>query len=211
MRVIATNIGKAVSVEWNGKMIKTGIFKAPQQKPLFLEKEDVVDDVVVDRKYHGGVDKACYTYSSDHYNFWKERYPTLDWDWGMFGENLTIEGLDESKIKLGSIYSIGEALVQVSQPRIPCFKLGIRFNDSKVVKEFIQASYPGIYLKVLQPGSVKVGDEMLLKEQPCGSSSVLDVHSLFGVNKGNRLLLKTAIKEPFLAESYKKSLLKHLQ
>ncbi|MGK0384868.1 MAG: MOSC domain-containing protein YiiM [Bacteroidia bacterium] len=98
MKVKSVNRGEARLVDWRGKKVSTGIFKYPVEGAIFLGTEDVVDDDVVDRKYHGGVDKAVYAYSADHYPFWKEQYPALDWSLGMFGENLTIEGLDESRM-----------------------------------------------------------------------------------------------------------------
>jgi len=116
MKVIATNIGESTTVDWRGRKIQTGIFKYPIDEPIFLKKEDVVRDTVIDRKHHGGEFKACYLFSSDYYNDWKNNYPDLDWDWGMFGENLTIEGLDENKLFIGDIYQIGDAIVQITEP-----------------------------------------------------------------------------------------------
>jgi len=133
MDIISTNIGSPVLVEWNGQQIETGIYKYSTHSPIFLGEEDVFEDHVINRKYHGGPDKACYLYSANHYPFWKDKFPKLDWQWGMFGENLTVEGLDESKVKIGDVYRIGTAVVQVSQPRQPCFKLGIRFEDQIAV------------------------------------------------------------------------------
>ena len=177
MKVISVNRGEARLVKWRGKNVRTGIFKYPVDGAIFLGTEDVVDDAVVDRKYHGGVDMAVYAYSADHYPFWKQRFPNSDWSLGMFGENLTIEGLDESKMHIGSLYQLGEAQVQVCQPRQPCFKLGIRFGTQKVLKPFINSPYSGIYFRVTQPGSVKVGDEMKLLTDEPKSPTVAEVFS----------------------------------
>ena len=165
-------------VKWRGKSVKTGIFKYPVAEAIFLGTEDVVNDAVVDRKYHGGVDMAVYAYSADHYPFWKERFPNSDWSLGMFGENLTIEGLDESKMRIGSLYQLGEAQVQVCQPRQPCFKLGIRFGTQKVLKPFINTPYSGIYFRVIQTGSVKVGDELKLLTDEQKSPTIAEVFAL---------------------------------
>ncbi len=175
MKVISANRGEAQLVKWRGKSVKTGIFKHPVAEAIFLGTEDVVNDAVVDRKYHGGVDMAVYAYSADHYPFWKERFPNSDWSLGMFGENLTIEGLEESKMRIGSLYQLGEAQVQVCQPRQPCFKLGIRFGTQKVLKPFINSPYSGIYFRVLQTGSVKVGDELNLLADESESPTVAEV------------------------------------
>ncbi len=170
MHLVSTNVGDAATITFNGKEIRTGIFKHQVNGPIRLGKEDVETDAVVDRRYHGGIDKACYLYSADHYPFWKEQYPDLDWAWGMFGENLTVSGLDESTLHVGDTFRIGTATVQVSQPRQPCFKLGVRFGDPDVVRRFIEAGKPGAYVRVLEEGAVKIGDalepEVLKSENP---------------------------------------------
>lgn len=125
MEIVSTNLGQKRIIEYNGQEVFTGMYKYPVKEPLSLEKTDVKGDDVIDRKYHGGIDKACYLYSSTHYDFWKTRYPNLNWVWGMFGENLSISNLDEANVLIGDIYQIGTAKVQVTQPRQPCYKLAI--------------------------------------------------------------------------------------
>jgi len=155
MKVISTNIAEIQTIKFRGQNVKTGIFKYATAEGIFLGKEDVGKDNVVDRKYHGGEDKACYLYATNHYEYWQKLHPDLKFDLGMFGENLSIENLDESKIYIGDIYQLGEAKVQISQPREPCFKLGARFGTQKVVHQFLKADFPGIYIRVLQEGKVK--------------------------------------------------------
>lgn len=178
MKVISTNIGDSVTFEWKGKKEQTGIFKYPTSKGLFLRQNDVKDDTIIDRVHHGGLNKACYLFSSDYYSYWKNLYPDLIWDWGMFGENLTIEGLDEFNVRVGDIYKIGEALVQVSQPREPCYKLGIRFGTQKILKEFIAHNHPGTYVKILEEGTVKTGDDVVLIERSSNSLTVQQFYEL---------------------------------
>src|SRR5690606_29793566 len=127
MKVISTNGGERRSVRWSGKMYETGIFKFPVKEGISLGFSDVVGDAVVDRKYHGGEDKACYAFSKDEYSFWENRYPKIEFTDGMFGENLTIEGLNETELFIGDTFQIGDAIIQVSEPRQPCVKLNIRF------------------------------------------------------------------------------------
>lgn len=206
MKIISTNIGRMREISWRGQKIITGIFKEPVFEPLFLGKDGVNKDHVSDRKHHGGSDKACYLYSADHYSYWKKLYPDLNWQWGLFGENLTVEGLDEGDMMIGDIYQIGEAKVQVSQPRLPCYKLGIRMESSKVVKEFLNSPYPGVYLRTLEEGHVKVGDVFKLIESAKNGISVREVYSLFSSNKLNFELKGLAINDQFLAESIKKDL-----
>jgi MOSC domain-containing protein YiiM len=208
MQIISTNIGKPVTVEWRGQQLQTGIYKYPVNSPIFLDIEDVENDHVLDRRYHGGTDKACYLYSADHYQFWQLKYPLNDWSLGMFGENLTVAGLDESEIKIGDCFQIGEAVVQVSQPRQPCFKLGIRFGDQSVVDTFWESQFPGVYVRLLKSGNVKTGDELILIERNQDSLSVAQVFSIFRNKRSNMELIKRAIDEPFLADSCRKDIRK---
>ncbi|NOU58608.1 MOSC domain-containing protein [Marinifilum caeruleilacunae] len=208
MKVVSTNKGKSVEINYHGKIVKTGIYKYPVKEGIFLGKEDVKDDSVIDRRYHGGIDKACYWYSEKHYEFWQKRFPDLDWKFGMFGENLSISELDEGEIKIGDIYEIGECLVQVSQPRQPCYKLNYRFDCDTMVKEFIQAGFPGVYIRVLQEGMIREGDELILKERKPGSLSVREVYQLLYQLDKDPELLKKALDDVALAESCRRDLSK---
>lgn len=192
MKVIATNIGKAKTVEWRGRKIQTGIYKYPVEKPLLLQKEDVANDTVIDRKHHGGEHKACYLFASDYYEDWKEKYPDLKWDWGMFGENLTIEGLDENKLFIGDIYKLGEALVQITEPRQPCHKLGIRFENQAVIQEFIDYGHPGTYIKIIKEGLVKRGDALVLNQSLNNGLTVQQYNLLVNSRKKDLELVKLA-------------------
>lgn len=156
MKIISTNLGTRKTVDWKGTILETGIFKYPVAS-IYLEKVAVKNDAIVDRECHGGVNKAVYAYSVDHYAFWKNLYPNLDWDFGMFGENLSVEGLDETKIHIGDSFKIGDAIVEVTEPREPCVKLGMRFKDAKIVKKFWKESKSGVYFKIIQPGTVTKG------------------------------------------------------
>ena len=210
MKIISTNIAKPTTIEWQGQKVETGIYKYAVNNPFFLGFEDVVNDHVIDRRYHGGSDKACYLYSADHYPFWQNKYPNQDWKWGMFGENLTVSGLSESEIRIGDRFQIGDAVVQVTQPRQPCFKLGVRFGDQSVVSDFWMLPYPGVYVRVLLPGEVKSGDEIILLESNPKSLSVSQVFSIFHSNNENLELMQKAIAEPFIAESCRRNIEKLL-
>ncbi|WP_318345848.1 MOSC domain-containing protein [Flagellimonas baculiformis] len=193
MKIISTNIGRPTKITWNGKETTTGIYKFPVQEPLFLDVEEVQGDTVADRKVHGGAYKACYLFASDHYPYWQEKYPDLDWDWGMFGENLTVEGLDESQIRIGNIYRLGSALVQISQPREPCYKLGIRFGDQNILKAFIEHGWPGTYLRILETGTVAVGDTMELVEESKNPLTTQQFYQLLFAKEKDKTLLQWAI------------------
>ncbi|NKI33457.1 MOSC domain-containing protein [Croceivirga thetidis] len=194
MKVISTNIANPTTVSWRGKEIKTGIFKNPVSHPLFLGKEDVANDTVIDRKHHGGEYKACYLFSSDYYEDWKIKYPQLNWQWGMFGENLTVEGLDENEIRIGNIYKIGSATVQVTEPRQPCFKLGIRFETQEVLKKFIDYGHPGTYVRILQEGEVAINDELELLEENQNAITVQEYNLIVNRMTNDSNLIQKAIE-----------------
>jgi len=210
MQIISTNIAKPATIEWRGQKVETGIYKYAVETPIFLGADDVMNDHVIDRRYHGGSDKACYLYSADHYPFWQNKYPNQDWKWGMFGENLTVSGLNESEIRIGDRFQIGRAVVQVTQPRQPCFKLGVRFGDQSVVSDFWTLPYPGVYVRVLSQGEVKTGDEMIRIESDPESLSISQVFSIFHHNRSNVELIQKAIAEPFIAESCRRDIEKLL-
>ena len=210
MKIIATNLGRATTITWNGKKESTGIYKYPTNTPIVLEKEQVANDTVADRRVHGGTFKACYLFAADHYPYWKEKYPELDWDWGMFGENLTVEGLDENELIIGSQYRLGDAIVQVTQPREPCYKLGIRFGTQKVLKEFIEHGHPGTYVKILKEGLVKTGDRMILVSQPTSSLTIKEFFELLFTKQKDKRLLELAIENEALPLSKRERLKKHL-
>ena len=169
MQVISTNIGSPKYLEWKGKIQRTGIFKEPTSGPIYLEKEQVRNDEISNRKVHGGLYKACYLFSADHYPYWKKLYPHLAWDYGMLGENLTVKGLDEEQIYVGDVYKIGSALVQITQPREPCATFGAKIGDQSILKKFIKHGRPGTYTSVIQEGEVIVGDQLELIERPKNS------------------------------------------
>lgn len=192
MKIVSTNIGKQTKFIWNGKEETTGIFKKPTGQPIFLTKNDVLSDEVSNRLNHGGYYKACYLFSVEQYPYWKELYPHLDWSWGMFGENLTVSGFDERDVYLGDIYKVGDALVQVSQYREPCYKLGHKFGTQKVLKQFIQHGFGGTYLSIIDEGYVNVDDEFILTERPKSSLTVADLFHLVHAKQKDQDLLKIA-------------------
>lgn len=176
MKVVSVNIGKKKTIVWKNKTFETGIFKNPVDDPIFLGEEDVLGDAVVDRKHHGGIDQAVYCYSEKHYSYFKALYPDLDWSFGMFGENITIDDLEEKEIVVGSTYQLGECLIEVTKPRQPCYKLGIRFGTPKIIKQFWNTTMSGIYFKVLKTGKVKIGDELILLVKPENALSIAAVY-----------------------------------
>ncbi|UWX54039.1 MOSC domain-containing protein [Maribacter litopenaei] len=212
MKVISTNVcNEPKTFIWNGAEEQTGIFKFPTSEKLFLTKSDVRKDTIINRVNHGGENKACYLFSAEQYPFWKEKYPKLDWNWGMFGENLTITGLDESKIRVGSIYKLGNALVQVSQPREPCYKLGIRFGTQQILKEFIDQNHPGTYVKITEEGEVSVGDELQLIQLSENTLTVQEFYQLMFMKEKPKELLHRFMENPAVPQYKKDRMQKFLE
>ena len=211
MKVVSVNIGEKKAVEWKGKTVFTGIYKYPVNQSIFLGETDVEGDHVDDREHHAGIHMACYIYSADHYPFWKEKYPELEWDHGMFGENITIEGLHESDFKLGDKYQLGTAVVQVSQPRKPCFKLGIRFGTQAILKDYINSDFPGIYLRVIEKGEVKIGDELILIERHPANISLLEAYHLqYDSTEADHERINEILNSEVCTPDLKKGLMKRL-
>jgi len=208
MRILSTNLSIPQTIIWNEKEEQTGFYKKPVTGPVFLGFLGVNNDCVIDTVHHGGIEKACYIYSYDHYDFWKTKYPNLNFEYGMFGENLTVENLDESKIFIGDTYRIGEALIQVSQPRQPCYKLGIRFEDINIITEFVNAPFPGIYIRVLEEGFVKVGDKAIRISEEQNSFSVAELYALIYSKTPDMTQIEKALNDEFLSDGVKKYIIR---
>lgn len=193
MEVISTNLSQPTTIKWRGREIKTGIYKKPVQESIFLGKEDVRNDTVIDRKHHGGEFKACYLFGAEYYPDWKVKFPHLKWDWGMFGENLTVQGLNEAELHIGAVYKLGVATVQISEPRQPCYKLGIKFGTQLVIKEFINYGHPGTYVKILEEGEVKKGDSLVLLKDNEDAITTKQYNELVNSRKKDPDLIKLAI------------------
>ena len=177
MKIIATNIGERKKIIWKNKTITTGIYKYPTEKPIFLDIKDVDGDNVIDRKNHGGIEQAVYAYGFQHYTYWKNLYPNLDWNYGMFGENLTVDNLDETHIFVGDVFRVGDAIIEVTKSRQPCYKLGVRFNNMKIVKQFWNTNMCGVYFKIIQTGKVHVNDLFELLKTNSKNPTIADVYN----------------------------------
>lgn len=189
----------------------TGIFKTPHKEPVFLDVKNVRHDTVADRKHHGGHDKACYLFSADHYPYWKEKYPDLDWDWGMFGENLTVENMVDSQLRIGDIFQIGGATVQVTMPRQPCYKLGHRFGDMGIIKAFVAHENPGTYVRILEKGEVRSGDSMKLVHQGENDLKLVEYFKMCYARDKDPVLVAKALANPAFPEYKKVSLRKDIK
>lgn len=179
MRVISLNRSDRRQVVFNEKMIDTGIFKKPvSDNYIYLGKTGVKDDFVADLIHHGGVEKSCYIYGYNHYLYWSEKNPKIEMNFGIMGENITLEYLDENSFLLGDIYKLGDAVIQITQPRQPCYKLGLRFNNVEMPDLFRSSHFSGFYVKVMEEGAVHYQDELQLLFRDADSISVADVFKL---------------------------------
>ena len=160
MKLVSVNTGLPRTVTWHGKSVTTGIFKQPVGGRVALRKLNLDGDRQADLRVHGGEYKAVYCYPLSHYEYWKKELPGRDLPMGIFGENFTLDGLLEESVHLGDQFSVGSAEVVVTQPRLPCYKLGIRFEADDMVKRFFVSGRTGFYLSVTREGEVGVGDEI---------------------------------------------------
>ncbi|MFL6417592.1 MAG: MOSC domain-containing protein [Bryobacteraceae bacterium] len=195
-RVVSVNTGKARSVAANGRTVRTGIFKTPVDGPVAIKRTKVEGDEVVDLRVHGGPYKAVYLYPIEHYDFWRKELGVPELPFGAFGENLTTEGLVEQAVHIGDQFQVGSAILQVTQPRMPCYKLALRFERADMVKKFWQNERPGIYFSVVEEGEVRRGDAIEKVESDPQEVSVAEVVGLYKGTEWSSDLLGRALRAP---------------
>jgi MOSC domain-containing protein YiiM len=179
-RVVSLQVGRPRKVEHEGRTVRTAIFKDAVEGPVRLDPLGFEGDGQADRRYHGGPDQAAYAYPREHYAHWAARLPDRIGEPGLFGENVTTEGLLESDVHFGDVLRLGGARVQVTTPRVPCFKLGIRTGDPGLVEAFLQSGRLGFYLRVIEPGPVAAGDPIeRLAVDPHGLTLAALIAALF--------------------------------
>ncbi len=210
MKIISINVGLPRDVEWQGKVLKTSIWKNPVAGRIPVSKLNLKGDQQSDLSVHGGADKAVYAYPREHYAYWQNALSDMELPWGAFGENFTIEGILEDQIRVGDRLQIGSAEFIVTQPRMPCFKLGVRFNDMHMVKRFLKSRRTGFYFAVLREGEVGSGDEIHFKERQEGGLTIADIVNLYTVDSENQELLRRATEQPALPDSWKEYFRKRL-
>lgn len=210
MKVVSLNVGLPRTVEWRGKSVRTSIFKAPVERRLHVATLNLEGDEQSDLSVHGGVDKAVYVYPAEHYADWRREQPETEFPWAAFGENLTTEGLREEQVRIGDRLRIGTAEFVVTQPRMPCFKLGIRFGAPEMVKRFLHSRRTGFYLAVVREGEVGAGDTIRLDATGDAGLTVADVTNLYTIDADNQELLRRATHAPALPEAWREFFRKRL-
>lgn len=206
MKLISLNVGLPREVIWHGKSVTTGIFKQPVTGRVTVRKLNLDGDRQADLRVHGGEFKAVYCYPIAHYDYWKKELPGRELPLAIFGENLTIDGLLEDTVHVGDQLSIGSAEVVVTQPRMPCYKLGIRFQDDAMVQRFLASGRTGFYLAVTREGEVGAGDEITLISRDQNAVSVSEITRLYitkTYNADDVSSIQRALRVPALTESWK--------
>ena len=194
MKVLSVNIGKPQLHAWRGLRVRTAIFKSPVEGPVAVKKLDLAGDEQADLTVHGGADKAVYVYPHQHYTYWQSQLPGYSLTLGNFGENLTVSGLSEEDIHIGDELQIGTARFTVTQPRTPCYKLGVRFDREDMTKRFYESRRFGFYLRVLHEGMLQAGDSITVEAGDPNAVSVADVARLFTGDSRDQELLARALK-----------------
>ncbi len=214
MKLLSVNAGLPRDVVVNGKTVTTGIFKEPVQGRVILRSLNLDGDRQADLSVHGGADKAVYTYPVEHYDYWRRELPDMKLPFGMFGENFTTEGLLESSLNIGDRFRIGGAEVVVTQPRLPCYKLGIKFGRDDMVRRFLASGRTGFYFRVLQEGEVGAGDEIEAAGRDEDNITAADITRLYINHKQGKTDVETmqrATRVTALPESWRRYFLRELE
>lgn len=203
MKIVSVNLGLPRGVTWQGKLVTTGIFKEPVEAPVMMRKLNLDGDGQADLTVHGGVNKAVYAYPSEHYDYWRKDLPGVDLPWGMFGENFTTQGVLEEAVYIGDRFRIGKTEVIVTEPRMPCYKLGIKFGRADIIKRFLASRRTGFYFAVAREGRVRAGDAAALIRREQEEISVADITRLYAFDKNDLKSLRRAIEVEALPENWK--------
>jgi MOSC domain-containing protein YiiM len=210
MKLVSVNVGLPREVPWFGKTVRTSIWKSPVEGRVHVARLNLDGDRQSDLSVHGGPEKAVYVYPAEHYASWRRKLPGVDLPWGAFGENFTTQGLREDRVLVGDRLRVGSAEFTVTQPRMPCFKLGIRFGNPEMVKRFLESKRSGFYLAVLREGEVGAGDPIEREETRGSRLTIADVVSLYTSDAENQDLLRRATELPALPEGWREYFRKRL-
>lgn len=208
MHVVSVNVGRPREVEWRGRLVRTSIWKEPVQGAVRVTSLNLDGDAQSDLSVHGGPDKAVYAYPAEHYDYWQRELSVGALPWAAFGENLTTSGVIEPDIAIGDRVRVGSAELVVTQPRLPCFKLGIRFGRDDMVKRFLQSGRSGFYFAVVREGEIAAGDRLEIAARDAHGVTVSDMIALETADEPDRDLLRRALETPALPESWKRHLRK---
>ncbi|PZO37913.1 MAG: MOSC domain-containing protein [Pseudanabaena frigida] len=203
MKLVSVNVGLPREAIWNGRPVRTGIFKEPINERVMVRSLNLDGDGQADLTVHGGLEKAVYVYPFEHYDYWRRELPDTELTLGNFGENFTTTGLREEELNIGDRFQIGNVKLMVTQPRLPCYKLVIRFGRSDMVKRFLASRRTGFYFSVLQEGEVGTGDTLELVSRDENHITVADITQLYTREQNNPELLHRAAQLEALPASWR--------
>lgn len=195
MKITSLNIGKQEKIQIGGETVETGIYKDTSLDKVEVNQQGFVNDVIVDTKSHGGADQAVYLYSLEDYAFWSKELQS-DMPAGTFGENITITSFGTSPLKIGDRFQIKDVVLEITFARIPCDKLGARMGDPKFVKKFVRAQRPGVYVRVIRKGELRVGDTVRYIPTSENYPTVIELYNLWYVRERNPELLRKGLEAP---------------
>ena len=208
MKVVSVNVGLPREVEWKGITVSTGIFKEPVSGTVMVRSNNMGGDRQADLTVHGGPNKAVYGYASEHYPYWRKQYPQMELPWGIFGENLTTEGVSEDSLHIGDTVRVGSAVLRVVQPRQPCYKLQIRFGRDDIIQRFLVSGRSGFYFSIVEEGEVEAGSAIEVVSRDENQVTIADINRLYLGVEANPELLQRALRVPVLPEGLRGSLVK---
>ncbi len=208
MRLVSVNVGLPREVGWKGITVSTGIFKDPIAGPVAVRRHNLDGDRQADLTVHGGPNKAAYGYASEHYPYWRKQFPSMETPWGVFGENLTTEGVSEDTLHIGDVVRVGSAVLKVVQPRQPCYKLQIRFGRDDIIQRFLASGRSGFYFSVVEEGELEAGCPIEVVSRDENKVTVADVHRLYLGIETDPEVLQRALRVHALPEGLRGSLIK---
>jgi MOSC domain-containing protein YiiM len=203
MRIASVNVSSPREAVWNGRRVRTGIFKRPVDGPVTLRTFNLDGDRQADLRVHGGPSKAVYAYALDHYAYWRQEFPDMTLSWGIFGENLTGDWPPEDAVNVGDRFRIGSAEVMATEPRLPCYKLGVKFGRRDIIKRFLASGRTGFYFAVVREGMVRAGDLIEPVVRDTHGITIADITRLYTRDGADRDLLARAAELPALSEAWR--------
>lgn len=211
MKIISVNVGRPRLSMWRGEPVSTGIFKEPVEGRVVLRTLNLDGDRQADLTVHGGPFKAVYAYPSEHYPFWRGELPEMELPLGMFGENFTTGGMSETTVNIGDRFRVGTAELQVTQPRMPCYKLGLKFGRADMVKRFLASGLTGFYFSVLREGEVGAGDEVELIERDARGVTIADVVRLYVSDRDDVETMRRAVQVEALPRGWRDEFIERIK
>lgn len=211
MKLVSLNVSLPKEIQFRGKTIRTGIYKEPVEGRRRVSTLNIDGDGQADLSVHGGPNKAVYAYPFEHYEFWRGQLPGMKLSWGNFGENFTTEGLLEDQVTIGDRFRVGTVEVKVTEPRMPCYKLGLRFGRADMVKRFLASRRPGFYFSVLTEGEVEAGDTFELVQRDPDAIRVTDITRLYVVDRDDLDTMRRVIHSDAVPESWRGYFLHQLE